>query len=90
MIALQASLHSTPYETWLGPGMYGFCVPHAVGEAHTASDAIADAAEGASMEEAMEEAARSLGGGPLAGCREMGLGSWYLAAFAWSTMVITG
>ena len=28
--------------------------------------------------------------GPLAGCREMSLSSWYLASFSWSTMVLTG
>ena len=30
------------------------------------------------------------GDGPLAGCRSLSLGSWYLAAFAWSVMIITG
>ena len=27
IIALQASLHSAPDRTWLGPGAYGYCVP---------------------------------------------------------------
>ena len=109
VIALQASLHTSPVETMLGPGMYGFCsgetskgdVELGTGRRQLVPDALwtelgfdgsggilGAAMRGRLMQQAT--AVRPGEGGPLAGCREMSLGSWYLASFSWSTMVLTG
>ena len=137
-MALQASLHSSPHDTLLGPNMYGFCSGEGDGrrllaggladddDGHTGGPA-ASAAGGGGLgslgafgggggdfggnfggnfggggggggvlgtlfrARALSEADGSQAlAGPLAGCREMSLSSWYLASFSWSTMVLTG
>ena len=44
----------------------------------------------AAMEATMEVAMKAAAPGPLDGCPSLSLGGWYLAAFSWSIMIITG
>jgi hypothetical protein len=74
LIALQATLHGNPEDTWLGERAYGMCD----GLQPVRSSAVA----------AGNGHGRSASVVP--GCESLGLGSWYLASFSWATMVITG
>ena len=69
VMGLQASLHTNPLDTWLGPELYGFCYR-------------ADPADAIIVNPSAPI--------PVAGCEELTTGSWYLAALAWSFMVLTG
>ena len=77
IIALQASLHVTPDETWLGPKRYNLCNREGI------PNRGADAIEGRRLPAAESELA-------LPGCQAISLGNWYLASFSWSMLVITG
>jgi hypothetical protein len=74
LIALQATLHSDPNETWMGERAYALCQSL---HGHPAAK-MADAA------------GRALSASVMPGCENLSLGSWYLASFCWATMVITG
>mmetsp|Transcript_11138 Transcript_11138/g.28549 ORF Transcript_11138/g.28549 Transcript_11138/m.28549 type:complete len:790 (-) Transcript_11138:107-2476(-) len=65
IFALQASLHNSPSDTWLG--IYGYCDGPIEGNwTHNDGNAI-------ELE-----------------CPGLSLSRWYIAAFAWATMIITG
>ena len=71
IFALQASLHSTAQDTWLGKGSYEYC------EQPDLKDQEAYAAAEATLP-------------PYCGESGLDYGTWYVASFSWSTMVITG
>jgi hypothetical protein len=78
IIGMQAALHITPQETFLGPDRYGYC---------------ADADDGGGVGGGGGGGVGGgvgVGGGALAGCPTMGLWSWYVASFTWAVLIITG
>lgn len=69
IFALQATLHDSPMDTWLG--FYGYCAgPSPAGPSAPAGTPPAT--------------------GLTSECAGLQVGTFYLAAFSWSTMVITG
>ena len=81
LTALQASLHTSIQSTWLGPSMYAFCDEAEPGPAVVERQPP----PGLPTDQGAESH-----GPVLAGCSSLQLGSWYLASFSWSVMVITG
>ena len=92
-IAMTATMHHDPQLTWLGQDKYALCAiqAHLTGAA-TGSPAAAGggtmAGAGTGKQEAPPSAAANGNWDTgLVGCDQLSLGSFYLAAFSWSTMV---
>ena len=85
IIALTASMHDDPSDTWMGPGLYDFCRDGA----GASSDAVSlgPACDRQASSESCETAMMISW---LDKCPSLAIGTWYMAAFSWSTMVITG
>jgi hypothetical protein len=65
IIALEAGLHSSVHDTWLGSELYNLCGEN-MNNQGSQPDGIVEA------------------------CSRLDIGSWYVAAYSWSIMVITG
>lgn len=101
VIALQASLHDNPHDTWMGDRAFGLCTTAFESETEESvmllgeswllvrrghDDQLSGGSSAASLTSSTPEPAAAV----LPGCGGVTLWSWYLAAFSWSTMVITG
>jgi len=75
LMGLQASLHSTPQDTWIGEELYGLC---------------ADDGNGNGTSSSMDIASSMVSSVTHTGCGSLTVGDWYNGAFSWSAMVITG
>ena len=79
IFALQATMHDSPRQTWMGQDLYAIC-PLTLPDAQPASELDANstaAAYGTEMEFFQL-------------CGHIDFGSWYLASFTWAAMIITG
>lgn len=93
IMALQASLHQSPQETWLGSMRYEFCEDGVPGHAEAVNSTGSQLAvnyTGSQIygQPVPGEAAPSATG--IEDCDMMDVGTYYLASFSWSIMVITG
>ena len=100
IFALQAAMHADPNNTWMGNEMYMTChtlyppppSPTAPPpppppswnatkgfETPTAAPPVNDPLDAALIDSLLPN-----------DCEHLGVGTWYLAAFSWSTMIITG
>jgi len=86
IMALEASMHDSPQDTWLGVRRYEFC------DVLSDLSALNAPATPPSPPGVIGAGIASVthGGSGLAECSNLGISSWYLAAFSWSIMVITG
>ena len=75
IMALEASMHDNPAATWLGESRYGFCYPEVVALLVNSTGLTSTVTN---LETGLDD------------CRAMSVGSFYLASFSWSIMVITG
>jgi len=81
IIALQASLHASIDQTWMGDQLYGLC-----GESDLHQNQRRIERFGANQ----TSLAVSMSVAPLPSCSSLGIGEWYVAALSWSVLVITG
>lgn len=79
IMALEASLHESPQDTWLGVRRYSFC--------DDLEPVTLNVGDGDTVGTTLQGSISSTG---ITDCDMMGVGSWYLAAFSWSVMIITG
>ena len=87
IIALQASLHQSPEQTWMSSHYYDYCTSIGdvdIGSQPPASPLAPDARDFPGTN------ASSRSGREEEWCPGLHPGEWYIAAFTWSLMIITG
>ena len=83
IMSLQASLHNSPQDTWIGENLYGLCGDDDSTQREDNSTSMA--AILSSRMAAILSSRTSV-----TGCADLSVFNWYVGAFSWSMLVITG